>query len=445
MSKNSKESDPRRLAVRSLVKWEKAGKYVPLETASTISHANLSDPDRRLYTALVYGVVERAVTLDYIIDNFSARPSSELDPDVRAVLRLGLYQLIYMDRIPDHAAVSSSVEQVSRKTSGFVNAVLRSFIRADKKYVLPDRDKELFAYLSVKYSVPSELCAFFADTFGDAEAERMLASFERDDRLCLRVNTLNLTADTAEAQILADGMECRRSNLSPEVLVLPHGSEFLSGIDDGLWFVQDEASAAAVDVLAPTPGCVCIDMCAAPGGKTFSAAMHMHGEGTVYALDIHENKLSLIESGAKRLGLSCVRTAVGDARRPQSELLGVGDFVICDAPCSGLGVIAKKPDIRYRSLEEMKSLPQIQYDILCGAAMCVKPGGHLLYSTCTVVPAENDGVVSRFLAEHPEFEAERFTLAGEEHLGSATLFLHVHGCDGFFISKMRRKGGERSI
>lgn len=432
-------ADPRRLAVRSLVKWENSGKYVPIETASTLSRAALSDTDRRFYTALVYGVVERAVTLDYVIGKFSARPTDEIDPEVRTLLRLGLYQLMFMDRVPDHAAVSSTVDLAPRRAAGFVNALLRSFIRAGGRYDLPTRAESPLAYLSVKYSIPEELCGFFVEAYGESEAERILAASVGDGRICLRVNTLKLTLEAAEAKVRACGGECRRSDLSPEVLILPHGADFLSGIDDGSWFVQDEASSAAIDVLAPVPGSTVVDLCSAPGGKSFSAAMHMCGRGRIYSFDIHENKLSLVRDGALRLGADIITAAAGDARRPPEKLCGMADFVICDAPCSGLGVISKKPDIRYKSVKDIAALPDVQYEILCGAAKCVKPGGALLYSTCTLAPAENGGVVERFLASHPEFEAENFALAGEVHHGSVTLFPHIHGCDGFFISKMRRR------
>lgn len=440
--KNTKQTavaDPRKLALHSLEKWEKAGKYVPIETASTLARAELSDADRRFYTALVYGVVERAVTLDYVIGKFSKRTADEIEPAVRTVLRLGLYQLMFMDRVPDHAAVSSTVELAPRRAAGFVNALLRSFIRAGGQYELPSRNESPLSYLSVKYSVPEELCGFFVDVYGKDVAEKILASTAGDGRICLRVNTLRTTLDDAEALILAQGGECRRSALSPEILVLPHGSEFLTGISDGSWFVQDEASSAAIDVLAPTPRSTVVDLCSAPGGKSFSAAMHMQGRGRIYSFDIHENKLSLVRSGAERLGLGIITTSAGDARHPTDELCGAADYVICDAPCSGLGVIAKKPDIRYKSVKDIAALPNVQYEILCGAAKCVRPGGVLLYSTCTLAPAENGGVVERFLAAHPEFEPENFSLAGEVHNGSVTLFPHIHGCDGFFISKMRRR------
>lgn len=441
-NKNNRQkasANPRRLAVESLVKWEKLGKYASLEAAATLETGKLTGADRGLYSALVYGVVERAVTLDYIIDRYCSTPAAKLEPFVRAALRLGLYQLLYMDRVPDHAAVSETVSITPKRASGLVNGVLRSFLRGEKKYVLPDRDKDVAAHFSVKYSVPYEMCEFFISSYGEEEAEGILQNSFGGDRLCLRVNTLKCTVNEAIEKLCSMGVEARESDIVPNVLVTSSGTEFLRGIEEGLWYVQDEASAAAVAVLSPEKGKTVLDMCAAPGGKSFGCAIAMDNCGTVRSFDIHENKLSLIRSGAERLGVDIITAAVGDGKDPAEELWGIGDYVICDAPCSGLGVISKKPDIRYKPLADIKGLPQVQYDILCGAAKCVREGGILMYSTCTLNPAENEGVFERFLGEHPEFEPVPFELCGEGSKGYVTLFPHKTGTDGFFISKMRRK------
>ena len=438
-SGNAATADPRRLALDSLVKWEKQGKYASLEAAATLDRDTLRGADKGLYSAIVYGVVERAVTLDYIIDKLSSIPSAKLEPAVRAALRMGLYQLLYMDRIPDHAAVSETVSLTPKRASGLVNGVLRSFLRADKTFSIPERDSDLAGHLSVKYSAPRELCEFFLDSYGEADAEGILSRSFGGDRLCLRVNTLKCSVEDAKLALAENGMEYRVSEIVPHVLITS-GSGFLKGIDEGLWYVQDEASAAAVAVLSPEIGSTVIDTCAAPGGKSFGCAITMENKGQVRSFDIHENKLSLIRSGADRLGISIIEAAVGDGKAPAEELWGSADYVLCDAPCSGLGVISKKPDIRYKPLSDISGLPKVQYDILCGAAKCVREGGVLMYSTCTLNPEENEGVLRKFLAEHPEFEPMPFDLCGEGGDGCATLFPHKTGTDGFFISKMRRKG-----
>ncbi len=430
-------ADPRRLAARSLVKWEKAGKYAGLETAATLDGTALTGADRGLYSALVYGVVERAVTLDHIINGYSSTPAEKLEPEVRCALRLGLYQLIYMDRVPDHAAVSESVNMAPRRAAGLVNGVLRSFIRKGKTYGIPDREADCAAFFSVKYSVPRELAEFFIGAYGEVDAEGILGASFGGDRLCLRVNTLKISVEDAAARLLSFGSESRVSSVVPNVLITS-GSGFLTGIHDGLWFVQDEASAAAVAVLSPTKGSTVIDLCAAPGGKSFGCAVTMENAGTVRSFDIHENKLSLIRSGAERLGIDIITAAAGDGKNPAEHLHGTGDFVICDAPCSGLGVISKKPDIRYKSVAEIGGLPEVQYGVLCGGAKCVKQGGILMYSTCTLNPAENEGVIERFLGEHPDFTPVPFDVCGEGESGYATLMPHKTGTDGFFIAKLRR-------
>lgn len=436
-NKASAAADPRRLAVESLVKWEKQGKYTGLEAAAVLGRDELCGADRGLYSALVYGVVERAVTLDYIIDKYSTIPAEKLEPVVRAVLRAGLYQLLYMDRIPDHAAVSESVGMAPKRAAGFVNGVLRSFIRNDKKFDLPKKEYSLAAYFSVKYSVPEELCELFLCSYGKADAEGILSSSFGGDRLCLRVNTLKCSAAEAREKLSDMGAKSRVSEIVPDVIITS-GNEFLSGIDEGLWFVQDEASAAAVQVLSPEKDSAVIDMCAAPGGKSFGCAIIMENTGTVRSFDIHENKLSLIREGAERLGIDIITAAVGDAKAPAPELWESADYVICDAPCSGLGVMSKKPDIRYKSVSDIAGLTAVQYDVLCGAAKCVRRGGVLMYSTCTLNPAENEGVFKRFLEEHPDFEPLPFDVCGEGGKGYATLMPHKTGTDGFFISKMIR-------
>lgn len=435
----SAAANPRWLAAESLVKWEKQGKYAGLEASAVLERDKLCGSDRGLYSALVYGVVERTLTLDFIIDKYSSIPASKLEPAVRAVIRIGLYQLIYMDRVPDHAAVSEAVGMAPKRAAGFVNGVLRSFIRNDKKIGLPNKESGLAEYFSVKYSVPRELCELFIEQYGEADAEGILSSSFGGDRICLRVNTLKCSAEDAQRKLSDMGAKAVLSEIVPDVIITS-GNEFLSGIGEGLWFVQDEASAAAVQVLSPKKGSSVIDMCAAPGGKSFGCAVMMENTGTVRSFDIHKNKLSLIKDGAERLGTDIITVAVGDAKAPAPELWESADYVICDAPCSGLGVMSKKPDIRYKSVSDIAGLPAVQYDVLCGAAKCVRRGGVLMYSTCTLNTAENEKIFEKFLCEHTDFEAVPFSLCGGGDKGYVTLMPHKTGTDGFFISKMRRKG-----
>lgn len=423
----------RAAAFRSLTACAKHGKYPNLEVASSLSKANFSDADRRLYTEIVYGVTERIVTLDYIVATLSSRDISKIDPETLMCIRMGLYQLLYLDKIPDHAAVSETVSLAKRSSKGFVNAVLREFIRRDKKFSLPSKETGACEYLSVKYSCPEEMCRFLVSKLGGETAEKVLESTFSRRGVTLRVNTL---VCTPEELIKTEFPTGRISTLADDIIEV-------SGIDfkkdsGGKFFVQDVSSRLAVTALDPRPGETVIDTCAAPGGKTFSAAIDMENRGQVISFDLHENKISLIKKGAESLGLTCVSASCRSAAEPDENLTVKADRVICDAPCSGLGVIGKKPDIKYKSVSDIEKLPTVQKRILDGASKYVKDGGVLVYSTCTINPDENEGVVKDFLETHPEFSPCDFTFKNglSSEAGMFTIFPHITGTDGFFISKM---------
>ena len=427
--KTTKTETARGLAHRSLVGLERDGRYSNLEVNSAILRSDLSDADRGLYTRLVYGVTERRITIDNIISEYSSKPVDDLDADVRSALRLGIYQLLWMDRVPDHSAVDESVGLVSRQKRGFVNAVLRSFLRGGKKYNLPDKS-DYSRYLSVKYSVPMPLVELFMNTAGE-DIEELLCAMNREPHIGLRVNRLKITADAAAR--MTGG---RISDIAPDVVIVDSLDDTAkSGLSEGLWFVQDEASRITSAAVGAKAGELVVDTCACPGGKSFSMAIDMENRGVVRSFDLHANKLSLIRSGAEKLGIGIIDTAARDARDPDNELVGKADRVLCDAPCSGLGVIAKKPDIRYKEIRDIERLPEIQYGVLCGAAKYVRDGGVLVYSTCTINKAENEDVVERFLRENPEFSLEDDPYLGG---GMRTFLPHRDGCDGFFAAKMKK-------
>ncbi len=422
---NTKKKTARSLALESLIALERDGRYSNLEVNSALVASSLEGADRGLYTRLVYGVTERRITLDYIIGKYSRIPAHQLDPDVRCALRMGIYQLVWMDRIPEHAAVGESAGLVVKRSTGFVNAILRSFLRDGKKYDLPDKNADFMEYLSVSYSVPRDLCQLLYRSAGN-EIEPLLEAMNREPHISLRVNRLKLTVEEAAAR--TGGTE---SETAPDVVKVTSLDETVkAGIEEGLWFVQDEASRIASAAVGARPGETVVDTCACPGGKSFSMAIDMENVGTLYSFDLHKNKLSLIASGAEKLGVNIIKTGCRDARDPDQALLGKADRVLCDAPCSGLGVIAKKPDIRYKDLSTVDRLPEIQYPVICGAAAYVKKGGTLVYSTCTINRAENEEIVEKFLAGHPEF-----ALTGG---GMRTFWPHRDGCDGFFCAVMTR-------
>lgn len=431
MKQTTKKPTPRSAALDSLLAVERDGRYTNLEINAALEKSNLTPADRALYTRLVYGVTERRITLDYILAQYSNKPADALDPDVRCAIRLGLYQLLYMDRIPDHAAVGETAGLVTGSKTGFVNAVLRSFLRAGKQYKMPPEDSRI-EYLSVKHSVPEPLVKLFAESVGEDELDALLAAVNREPHVGLRVNTLKITPE--EAVRMTGGT---LSNLVPDVVLTDSFDDTVrEGVEAGLWFVQDEASRVTSLAVRAKPGETVADTCACPGGKSFSMAIDMHNEGALYSYDLHKNKLSLVQKGADRLGITIIRTEARDARKPDENLIGKADRVLCDAPCSGLGVLAKKPDIRYKDPGDIERLPEIQLAVLEGAVQYVKTGGVLVYSTCTINKRENEAVVGKFLAEHSDFTLEPDALLRD---GMRTFWPHKDGCDGFFAAKMTRK------
>ena len=461
------QSSPRTLAHATLLAVER-GQYGNIAVDTALKRTPLSEPDRHLYTALVYGVLERKTTLEYLLTKFSSRPLGELDPAVRMALCLGLYQLIYLDRVPDHAALDETVSLVPRKVSGYVNAVLRAYLRFEA--ALPPaadgsrapRDNQLktpsqwvarfpdltnpMESMAVCCGVPVSLCKTFADALGYERALSVLTAFGDKPPMTVRVNTLAATAEALHESLTAEGIRVHPALYAPHALRVPEGA--LTATDafaGGRFFVQDEASQLCVAALDARPGHVVADTCACPGSKSFGIALSMENRGEVHAFDLHRSKLSLITGGAERLGISIITAEERDARNPNPDLLGKCDRVLCDVPCSGLGVIAKKPEIRHKDLTESARLPAIQAAILEASAGYLKPGGVLVYSTCTILPAENQEVVQGFLAAHPEFEPLDFTFpAGDGSVdditseeGMVTLLPDANRTDGFFIARMR--------
>ena len=432
---------PRALALSLLLRCEHDNLYSNLILDTAIRRNTLSDADRGLLTALVYGVLEKKLTLDYLIGQLSDRPADGLDAEVRILLRMGLYQLRFMDRIPAHAALNETVSLAPKRSRGFVNALLRRYTREGEQIAMPDRECEPLRYLSVVYSFPMELCERFAGIFGFERAERLLAAIDRTPPLTIRVNTCRTSVDELSARLTAAGATVSPALHAPYALRLEGGNPTaLPGFDTGDFFVQDEASQVCVEAVDAREGMRVLDICACPGSKSFGMAIHMKNTGSLAAFDLHRNKLSLIEKGALRLGLTNITVAARDGRDFDPALEGVADCVLCDVPCSGFGVLAKKPEIRYKDLSDIARLPDIQLDILETACRYVKSGGVLVYSTCTLLPEENENNVARFLARHPEFSLCDFTVGDlTSEGGMLTLTPDEHGTDGFFVAKLTKE------
>jgi len=423
-------SDPRKIAWEVLNKCASADQYSNLALDTAIKRAELTEADRGLLTTLVYGVIEKQIPLDACIDSMTRGKPGDILPEVRNLLRMGIYQLLYLDRIPDHAAVNEAVNAAPKRAKGFVNALLRAFVRAGKRIPVPDRESDPIGYLSVRYSFGAPLCERFVAAFGMTRTEELLAAFDRQPPLTLRVNTLRISREAFLEELKQAGIRaeaCAESHSGVHVwdkLPVPA----LYGFDKGLFFVQDEASQLCVEALEAQKGMTVMDTCACPGSKSFGIAIEMENDGTVLSCDLHRNKLSLVQSGAERLGISILQIEECDAREPREEWKCAFDRVLCDVPCSGFGVFAKKPELRYKDPRMSDALPQIQADILQNASSYVRVGGRLVYSTCTLLPSENEENVSRFLAAHPEFRLLR----------QRTLYPDLDGTDGFFFAVLER-------
>lgn len=435
---------PREAACRSLVRLEKEGRFSNIELDTVLRSAGFSSADRGLYTRLVYGVLERKLTLDYLIGNLAERPAESLDLPLRTLLRLGLCQLLFFDRIPESAAVNESVEIAKKlcpKGAGMVNAVLRRFLREGKRLRLPSGEEDPDLYLSVRYSVSPRLCGCLREDYGMEKAESILSAFCTPPPITLRVNTLRTGREELLSSLRAQGYAAEPTRYSSCGIKLPVAAvSELAPLREGLCFVQDEASQLCVAALGASPGDTALDLCACPGGKSFGIAMEMENKGRLYSFDLHENKLSLLRRGAETLGITILEAACRDARKPDPARCESADRLLCDLPCSGTGVLWKKPELRYREEESVSRLPALQLEILLASADCLRRGGEMVFSTCTLRKKENEDVLSSFLAVRPDFAPLPFTVGGlSAPDGRLTLFPDTHGTDGFFIAKLRRK------
>lgn len=433
----------REVALSCLMAGEKQGVWSDGYLRSAIRQAGLDGRDAALCTRITFGVLQNERLLDWHLARLSTVPTEKMEPAVRGALRLGLYQLLFLDRVPVHAAVNESVELVrsksrSSRASGLVNAVLRAAIRA-REVGLPQPEDP-----AVRYSHPDWLVKEFSHTLGREETEALLAANNAQPPTQAQVNTLRTTAEELTAELTAAGLTVQPHPWLPDCLELEDTGdlEMLDAFQAGKFYIQDAAARLAVLAAAPEPGNRVLDACAAPGGKTFAAAIAMRDRGSILSCDIHPRKRTLIEAGAERLRLGCVKAAVMDGRLFDPSLERAFDLVMADVPCSGLGIIRKKPDIRYKDPAHLTGLPAVQREILGNVARYVRPGGVLLYATCTLLERENQGVVSWFLDRESDFSLEPFELPGPvgQAEGMVTLWPHRQGTDGFFFARLRRRG-----
>ena len=435
----------REAAWTALQRWRKNGAWSDAALNIVLQNAQLAPRDAALAARICYGTLQNLTLLDHYLAAYCTTPLQKLEPKVLDLLRLSAYQIVLLDKVPPRAAVNEAVALCRKggcaRAAGLVNAVLRRV--AEHRDALPEiPGAGTASYLSVRTSHPQWLAQMLIDAHGYDFAERALLANNADAPACLQVNTLKTTPDALAASLRADGIETQPHPWLPDALLCRGGNLAAArAFADGWFYVQDAAAHCAALAAGVRPGMRVLDACAAPGGKSFAAAVQMRDQGCMISCDIHENKWKRIRAGADRLGLSCISTRTMDARRPDADLVGTMDVVLADVPCSGLGVIRKKPEIRFKDPAALSQLPAIQRDILEGLAPCVRPGGVLVYSTCTVLARENEDVVRDFLRTHPEFAPEAFSLplpAADTAGGMFTFWPQEHETDGFFVCKLRR-------
>lgn len=409
----------------------------------------LNSQEENLVREIVYGVLENEIYIDYIISKASSIRLKKIHSTMLIILRMGIYQLVFMDKIPPSAAVNESVKLAKRHghkgSIGFVNGVLRSISRDKDRFMKIDV-KDKVDYISIKYSHPRWIVERWVKEFGEEFTEKLCIENNNKPELNIRVNTLKTTKENLIKKLQEQGMTVRQSKYSNDSLIIENPTritetkEFLLGY----FIIQDESSTLVGQIVDPRPKSVVVDICSAPGGKATHIAQIMNNEGRILSRDIHDHKLELIEENASRLGINIIETAEGDATKKDESLVNIADYCLVDAPCSGFGLIRRKPEIKWNRKEsDINELVNIQYNILNNVKDYLKVGGVLIYSTCTIENDENINLVNKFLEENKNFKLVNIEdkIKNKENIstlkdGYIQLYPHIHGTDGFYIAKM---------
>lgn len=437
----------RTIAFKALLRVEKDNSYSNIVIDSMIKKSSIDKKETAFATMLFYGVLERKLTLDYIISQFSKIPLKKLQTEILIILRLGVYQIMYADKIPDSAAVNESVNLAKKNklisASGFINGVLRSIIREKNNIIFPKTDNNIIEYLSIKYSCPVNIIKLWLSAYGRNITESILDfSFGRAD-ISARVNNTKIDINSLKQLLGNKNISLYEfDGLENAVFLENTGSiEDLDEYQNGYFHIQDISSQICCNILNPQPYETVIDVCAAPGGKSFTIAELMNNKGKVISMDLYRSRLNLVESGAKRLGLDIIKTICNDAAKDiVNGDLPLCDKLLCDVPCSGLGIIRRKAELKYKNDLGTDTLPDIQYKILSNYSKLLKKDGILVYSTCTLNPKENNMVADRFLSENKDFSPFTIKLPKsiirgiDEPCNQLTLFPHLNRTDGFFVS-----------
>lgn len=440
--------NPRYLAYKALYKVETENAYSNLTLDSFLKNSDLDTRNSAFAASLFYGVLEKKLSLDYIISKFSSIRIKKIETKTLVILRMGIFQIVFMDKVPDSAAVNEAVKICKKEklyqSSGFVNGVLRNITRAENRFPLPDKS-DVIKYLSVKYSCPENIVKLWISDYSEEIVENILKSLSGRPPVFAKANTLKISRNALIEKLKSEGVEACSVEYPDSAVEIKYSGSLseLESFKQGFLHIQDLSSQICCEILSPKSGDVISDVCSAPGGKAFNLAECPSGVVKVNCYDIHEHKLKLIKSGAKRLGIANIQIYKRDAL--SDEPLEISDKILCDVPCSGLGILRRKPEIRYKNDLGLESLPEIQYKILENSAKYLVGGGILIYSTCTLHRAENGDVVDKFLNSHNEFESFPIVLPQgikrtiDEPDNQLTLFPQTNNTDGFFISAIKKR------
>lgn len=436
----------REIAYKVLLDIEKNKNYSNMAINKHFKDVKISNQDRGLATEIIYGVIENKYYIDYMIDKLSKVKTNKMEIYVKTLLRMGIYQIMFLNSISDYAAVNETVNLAKKKNSkvsGFINGILRNVIR-QKEEIGKVKTKDDVDYLAIKYSYDKWMIRNWMIHFGKEFTEELLEANNERPNIYLRTNTLKITRDELIKKLEKHNIKAEKVNVVEEAIKVEHLKDIENNslYKEGLFTVQDVSSMLVGKVMNPKENSLVLDVCSAPGGKTTHMATLMNNTGQVVSRDIYDHKLKLIKAASKRLGLTNVDVEEFDGMKLDRESIGKFDYVLADVPCSGLGIIRRKPEIKYKEKEEFRQLPPIQKKILENASKYVKVGGTLIYSTCTIQDSENIDVVNEFLQKNKNFELVpikevNVDLENQEK-GYMKIYPNVHNMDGFFISKLIR-------
>ena len=447
------DTNARSAALEALKEVEEKEAYLNLVLNRILSGISLSDAERSLFTELAYGVMQRRNTLDWVLSHFLNRPMEKLTIWIRNILRMGAYQLLYLPRIPDSAAVDEAVKLAyrygHRGVAGLVNAVLRKVSAEKGSLPWPSREEDPALYLSLRHSYPLWMVERWMENMGFEEAEAFCAAGNKVPPLTVRTNTLKLSKAELKKRLDLEGVGAEDLVYAPEGLHLKLNKRLveLESFREGLFQVQGESSMLVAPLLNPQPGESVLDLCSAPGGKTVHLGILMQNRGNIVAADLYPQRLKLVQDAARRQGIDIINIEKLDGRSVNPDKEGAFQRVLADVPCSGLGVIRRKGDLKWRRRpEDILSLAELQLQLLKGAFKYLRSGGVLLYSACTTEPEETTGVIEKFLAAEPSARPVMLSpllpekLRGEEKReGMLYLWPHKHNLDGFFLARIRKK------